>query len=249
MKKYGWRGQIGFPIHPQEIRAHWICDLRDGTNSVWIWLAPEKKWCQPDNYFSYMFPSEMSDLFLYLGEAKRKNHPIGAAGAKNVSDLYIAPDLSFAPKNQMEDSADPEGEMKGAIDCDKGDSAMTDRVPVKAEVDDLKAKVLALRNGAVASSEALGYFMEERDKMAIRADEVTMERDRLLQIIRHMEPNEEVDDLAKMIAQALARAEGCDPWANVTSGDGVKHEWQRFLAEAREIANAAVERSSQQTFS
>lgn len=139
--------------------------------------------------------------------------------------------------------------MEGAIDYDKGDPGMTSHLPIKAEVDALKAEVLALRNGAVAASEAMGYFMEERDKMTIRADEVTMERDRLLQIIRHMEPNEEVDDLARMIAQALARAEGCDPWSNVTSGDGVKHEWQRFLDEAREIANAAVKHGSQQTFS
>jgi len=250
MVKHGWPEKIGIPLNPQEIRSHRIFDLRDGTVSVWIWMAPEGKWCRVGGDFSLRFlPSDMGEFFFYLGEVKHKNDLIGDAGDKNVGALYFPPNFSFSPEPQVEGGADPEGEMEGAIDCDKGDPGMIGRLPIKAEVDALKAEVLALRNGAVAASEAMGYFMEERDKMTICADEVTMERDRLLQIIRHMEPNEEVDDLAKMIAQALARAEGYDPWSIVTSGDGVKQEWQRFLPEAREIANAAVERSSRQTFS
>jgi hypothetical protein len=245
MEKRGWSEKNGFPLHPQETRSHWISDLRDGTISVWIWMAPDKKWCLPDKHFSQVLPSDIDEFFLYLGEAKRKPHPITDAWPQNISDLYFAPEFSSVQETQFESGAEPEGE----IDCDQGAPGMTGNRPINAEFAGLKTELLALRNGAVAASEAMGYFMEERDKMTIRADEVTMERDRLLQIIRHMEPNEEVDDLARMIAQALARAEGCDPWSNVTSGDGVKHEWQRFLAEAREIANAAVKHGSQQTFS
>jgi hypothetical protein len=245
MEKNGWPEKRGFPLYPEEIRPHWIHDLRDGTISVWMWIAPYKYWSRLDQYFSQVLASDIDEFFLYLGEAKRKPHPIADAWPKNTSDLYFAPEFSSAQEAQVGSGAGPKGE----IDYDQGDLGMTGHLPIKAEVDALKAEVLALRNGAVAASEAMGYFMEERTKMTICADEVTMERDRLLQIIRHMEPNEEVDDLAKMIAQAIARAEGYDPWSIVTSGDGVKQEWQRFMAEAREIANAAVERSSRQTFS